>query len=154
MAIKEDGAAALSSFWRKDGIDMPHSQTSAEISSASKDSSIIDQDQIEGLLAAAGAEGVRDILSAFWRSTEGLFAALVDQLTTADFGGAARSAHALKGSALNVGANKLADGARRIEDASKDRNSASALMQLAAARKDYEDTIDAFERRIGAPLRG
>ena len=75
----------------------------------------LDLDQIEGLIAAAGVEGARDILNAFWRSTETLLDSVDDHLASADYSGAAAAAHALKGAAANVGAAEIVDAARAIE---------------------------------------
>lgn len=110
---------------------------------------LLDREQIDSLLAAAGVAGTRDILDAFWRSTDTLFQALRDQLARGDLAEAARTAHALKGSALNVGALRLSGGARAIELSCRGMDGAAALRCLCGAEAHYEETIAAFDAHLG-----
>lgn len=112
--------------------------------------SLLDSEQIDSLLDIAGVDGVRDILDAFWRSTDELSANLAVCVETGECGQAARTAHALKGSAANVGAHRLAEAARDVESLSKsgDLTAASdALIRLAAT---YRETRAALECRVNA----
>jgi HPt (histidine-containing phosphotransfer) domain-containing protein len=111
---------------------------------------IIDTEQIDGLVAAAGVEGTRDILNAFWRSTDTLLRALQDQLSRGDVVEAAKTAHALKGSSLNVGAMRLSTSARAIEDACRTKDAPAALKRLEGARSNYSDTVKAFDAHLSA----
>ncbi|MBY0423960.1 MAG: Hpt domain-containing protein, partial [Parvularculaceae bacterium] len=109
------------------------------------DADFIEASQLDGLIEAAGVEGVREILGAFWRSTEGLLVELRGQLQRCDRAGASRVAHALKGSALNVGAVRLAETVRKVEDACKADDFVRASLHVSAAEADYRATILAFE---------
>lgn len=82
--------------------------------------SVIDESQIGGLAEAAGVEGVRMILEAFWTSTEELYAELSVAIDADDRPGMARIGHTLKGSSANIGAAQMADRAKQIETAAKD----------------------------------
>ncbi|MFN3960705.1 MAG: Hpt domain-containing protein [Parvularculaceae bacterium] len=109
---------------------------------------LIESEQIDSLLDAAGVDGVKDILEAFWRSTDQLSADLARCIETGACADAARTAHALKGSAANVGANRLADAARRVEALSKNGDLAgvtSAVDRLAAI---YRETRAALDRLL------
>jgi len=87
--------------------------------------------QIDALLAAAGADGVKDIFDAFWSSAGDLVDTLAGQVSGGDRAGAAASAHALKGSAANVGASGISQLAARIEEAARSEDS-QALQTLLA----------------------
>lgn len=110
----------------------------------------IDQGQIDGLVDAAGIDGALEILAAFWRSTESLLESLRTQLAAAAAEEASRTAHALKGSALNVGAVKLSASVREIEECCRANDTARALSLLADAERHYTDTVQAFRRHLGA----
>jgi HPt (histidine-containing phosphotransfer) domain-containing protein len=120
-----------------------------DLSSAAR-VSLIESEQIDSLLDAAGIDGVRSILEAFWRSTDKLSAELARNVSEGEIAEAARAAHALKGSAANVGANRLAEAARIVETLSKSGDigaAKEALLRLAAI---YRETRDALERHIAA----
>ncbi|MEE2692882.1 MAG: Hpt domain-containing protein [Pseudomonadota bacterium] len=112
--------------------------------------SCIDHSQIDGLVAAAGVDGALEILAAFWRSTESLLEALRSQLAAAAADEASRTAHALKGSALNVGAVRFSNTVREIEECCRAQDSARALTLIAVAEGAYAETVDAFRRHLGA----
>jgi HPt (histidine-containing phosphotransfer) domain-containing protein len=76
---------------------------------------LVDFSQVDALLQVAGRDGVDDIMRAFWRSTDDLARRLRVQLGDRNYAEAARTAHALKGSAANVGASLLAAAARSVE---------------------------------------
>ncbi|HXI86507.1 MAG TPA: Hpt domain-containing protein [Parvularculaceae bacterium] len=109
---------------------------------------ILDREQINGLVAAAGVDGTREILNAFWRSTDVLFRALQDQLSRGDLVEAAKSAHALKGSSLNVGALRLSAAARHIEECCRAQNGGAALDRLSSAEAGYAETVAAFDAHL------
>jgi HPt (histidine-containing phosphotransfer) domain-containing protein len=111
---------------------------------------ILDREQIDGLVAAAGVAGTREILAAFWRSTDTLLRTLQEQLSRGDVTEAAKTAHALKGSSLNVGATRLSISVRAIEDACRTKNAANALKSLDGAQTNYADTVKAFDAHLGA----
>ena len=109
---------------------------------------VLDREQIDGLIAAAGVDGTKSILDAFWRSTDTLFRAMQDQLARGDVAEAARTAHALKGSSLNVGATQLSCSARKIEEACRRMDAPCALDRLNGARAEYGDTVAAFAAHL------
>lgn len=114
---------------------------------------LLEVSQIDALVDAAGVEGVREILNAFWRSTEGLAAELKAQLARGDRTGAMRSAHALKGSALNVGAVRFAETLRKVEDACRGGDLVTASALASAGEADYRATINAFEAHLRLSIR-
>jgi len=116
---------------------------------ASEDA-LLDREQIDSLVAAAGIEGALDILDAFRRSTDDLLNRLNADLARGDLAEAARTAHALKGSAANVGAQLLAAAARNVEDACRAQNGASAQESLAGAGSKFEATLAAFKSVLDA----
>ena len=122
-------------------------ETSDSLSSGAGGSPVqlLDREQIDSLVEAAGVEGAREILAAFHRSTHELLAKLKDELGRGDLDEAARTAHALKGSAANVGALALSGAARIVEDACKSDDATTALGQLTGAGAQFADTIAAFD---------
>lgn len=116
--------------------------TSAATQSAAH---LLDREQIDSLIAAAGVDGAREIIAAFNRSTDELLARLREELGRGDLAGAARTAHALKGSSLNVGAVALSSAARIVEDACKASDAPRALGQISGASAHFTETIAAFE---------
>lgn len=110
---------------------------------------ILDCDQIDGLVTAAGVEGAREILAAYWRSSDSLIRALNEQLGRGDFTEASRTAHALKGSSLNVGAMRLSCAARAIEDACRTCDKEGALKRVAVVETQYAETRLAFDAHLG-----
>lgn len=111
---------------------------------------LIDIEQINGLLSAAGVDATREILAAFWRSTETLVAALQDQLGQGDLHEASRTAHALKGSALNVGALRLSCAARAIEACCREDDPGGALRNLSGVAGHVAETAAAFDAHFSA----
>lgn len=105
-------------------------------------------EQIDGLVAAAGADGAREIMDAFQRSTCGLLTSLGGHLDEANHNAAAADAHAIKGSAANVGGKRLADTASRIEQACREGDTANAKTALQSAREDYELFTLCFDEHL------
>ncbi|MEM9015303.1 MAG: Hpt domain-containing protein, partial [Pseudomonadota bacterium] len=102
----------------------------------------------DGLIAAAGIDGATEIYDAFWRSTDSLVADLTNRLQTLEFSAAKQAAHALKGSAANVGAQTLARAATDLETAcaAEDQEAASAL--CAKLADQVSDVQKAFAKLI------
>jgi HPt (histidine-containing phosphotransfer) domain-containing protein len=115
-----------------------------------KANAILDCEQIDGLVAAAGIAGTLEILDAFWRSSDNLIRALQEQLQRGDLVEASRTAHALKGSSLNVGAMRLSCAARSIEDACRTRDANGALKRLENVETQYAETVEAFNAHLAA----
>ena len=111
---------------------------------------LLDREQIDSLVAAAGVDGTWEILDAFRRSTDDLLAKLHVELASGDLAEAARTAHALKGSAANVGALTLSSAARKVEDACRSQNGAGAQESLAGAGSHFEATLAAFKAVLDA----
>ncbi|MDZ7628636.1 MAG: Hpt domain-containing protein [Parvularculaceae bacterium] len=101
--------------------------------------SLIELEQIDSLLEAAGVDGVRDILAAFWRSTDDLSAELVRCIDKGECVPAGRTAHAIKGSAANVGAHQLAISAREVEGYAR-------IGDLSAARSAIERLMTIYRQ--------
>jgi len=110
----------------------------------------VNEEQINGLIAAAGVDGTREILQAFWQSTEDLLMALREQVLAGDHENAAKTAHGLKGSSANVGAIDLEDSAREIEllcragDVLDVSDVERMVVSFEQARIDFEDHLKRF----------
>lgn len=87
---------------------------------------LIDGEQIRVLADAAGKEAVMPILDAFWQSNDELLEQLDAAICCDDADAAAKVAHALKGSAGNLGANAVAETSKAIEYAAKANDMAGA----------------------------
>jgi len=111
-------------------------------------SDLVDFSQIDALLEVAGREGVSDIMEAFWRSTDSLTLQLRSLLNERNYADAAKAAHALKGSAANVGAQLLAVAARGIELGCKGSDAEAAGSALQTLQDAYERTRRAMTERI------
>lgn len=107
--------------------------------------SILEFEQLNGLVAAAGAEGVREIINAFWRSTDSLIEALAEQIAQANPEEAARTAHAIKGSAANVGATSIASAARAVEMAARAGTPGDLVDATEDLRRATDETRGAFD---------
>ena len=97
---------------------------------------LIDGEQVRVLASAAGKEAVLPILDAFWQSNDELLAQLETAIAGGDADAAAKVAHALKGSAGNLGANAVAETSKQIEFAAKasDLETARAASQVLPAQ--------------------
>ena len=80
---------------------------------------LIDGEQVRVLADAAGKDAVMPILDAFWQSNDELLEQLEAAIASGDADAAAKVAHALKGSAGNLGANAVAETSKVIEIAAK-----------------------------------
>ena len=105
-------------------------------------------EQVDGLVAAAGIEGTLEILDAFWRSTTTLLETLSTEITQGSFEPAAKTAHAVKGSAANIGAHRLAETATAIEQACRDQNDQLLAGQLQDIKRDYETARACFHEHL------
>lgn len=117
---------------------------------STRHAALIESDQIDGLFDVAGVDGVKDILAAFWRSTDKLSADLSECVSSGACVEAGRTAHALKGSAANVGASRLADAARTVETCAKNGDLVAAKRALDRLSVVYKETREALERLIAA----
>ena len=105
-------------------------------------------EQVDSLVAAAGVDGARAILEAFERSTISLLKALADGISNGELNDAYKTAHAVKGSAANVGAQLLAETATAIEAACKAGDSAAAAAMLANAQSCFDAFCVHFDAHI------
>ena len=124
--------------------------TSSNSISTPPDTPILEVEQIDSLIAAAGADGVRQIMDAFWRSAEQLLAALKTQIEADDFAEACRTAHAIKGASLNVGATRLAAAARAVEEGCQARDRTALEASHDAASQSLRATRQAVGDRLQA----
>jgi len=114
------------------------------------DTGLVDYSQIDSLLEVAGRDGVNEILRAFWKSTDALIRDLNNEIAAQDFTAAARTSHAIKGSAANVGANRLANAARDVEASCKIADNAGAAAAVLRAVDAYEKTRAVLTARVEA----
>ena len=117
---------------------------------ASQQDDLVDLSQIDALLEAAGRDGVNDIMLAFWRSTDNLTRQLRTEIDNDKLIDAARTAHAIKGSAANVGASRLSSFARSVETGCKMNDAAAAIVALDDLLRAYEDTRRVLTAHIDA----
>lgn len=108
----------------------------------------IQLDQVNSLVTAAGVEGARAILEAFQRSTTDLLASMNNGVRGGALADASRDAHAVKGSAANVGAQLLADAAAMIEKACKAGDAATAANMLREAQSLFDVFCAHFEAHL------
>lgn len=108
----------------------------------------IQLDQVNSLVSAAGVDGARAILEAFQRSTADLLGSMRDGLRGGALAEASRDAHAVKGSAANVGAQLLAETAALIEKACKSGDAAAAADMLADAQARFDLFCVHFEAHL------
>ncbi len=108
----------------------------------------LQMEQVESLIAAAGVDGTRAIMDAFQRSTITLLNMLTDGLRGGALDEAYRTAHAVKGSAANVGAQLLADTAAAIEVACKAGDAAAAASKLSEAQTHFDTFCVHFEAHL------
>ncbi|WOI54119.1 Hpt domain-containing protein [Parvularcula sp. LCG005] len=109
---------------------------------------IIDESQLGGLAEAAGVDGVRAILEAFWESTAEINSGLLAAIAANDSSNVAALGHALKGSSANLGAALLAMRARVIEDAGKAGNFAEAQDALSGIPNAIAETRQAIDEML------
>jgi HPt (histidine-containing phosphotransfer) domain-containing protein len=109
----------------------------------------IDEEQIGSLAEMAGVAVVETILDAFWESTNTLTADLGAALGVRDGKRVAELGHALKGSAANIGAARLAVRAREIEDAAK----AGDLDRAISVLRSFADDVAATRVAIAETLK-
>ncbi len=108
-------------------------------------SMVIEPEQIKTLVASAGVEMTQTILDAFWTSNQEILVNLQSQLADGALDEAAKSAHALKGSAANLGAVVLAEQARLLEIACQAMEALSAREVMEAIPESISQTRAAFE---------
>ena len=105
---------------------------------------LIDGEQVRVLADAAGKEAVVPILDAFWTSNDELMAQLDAAIASGDADAAATVAHALKGSASNLGANAVAETSRQVETAAKSGDIETAKSAATALPGQIEGSKAAF----------
>lgn len=110
---------------------------------------LIENEQFQSLADMAGVEAVQAILEAFWKSNHELLKEIKEHLAEEDFSNTAKAAHALKGSAANLGAVQITDRARRLERACKESDKHTALVLLGQLNTDIQTTRTAFSSLIG-----
>ncbi len=122
------------------------------IAAANDSDALVDYAQIDGLLEAAGRDGVAEILIAFWKSTDQLAEQLRGEIAAGSFVEAARTSHAVKGSAANVGAQLLANAARNVENCCKSQDAAGAVAAIGRLAVIYAQTRKALDARVHAAV--
>lgn len=105
-------------------------------------------EQVDGLVAAAGVDGARDILDAFWRSTADLMETLSTQVRQNALDLASQTAHAVKGSAANVGAQRLANTTAAFEEACRQGDQEAVENALEAVRADFAAVREHFDEHL------
>ena len=105
--------------------------------------------QLDELIAAAGVDGTREILEAFWQTTCHLLDDLRAQVQAGDCEAAARSAHGIKGSSANIGAAAMENAARLIEEQCR-RGGPLNPADVQEITDHYARAREAFEAHLSA----
>ena len=103
---------------------------------------------MDSLVAAAGVDGARAIMDAFQRSTIDLLNSLAEGVRCGALGEAYKTAHAVKGSAANVGAQLPAETAAAIEKACREGDSARAAEMLIDAQAKFDAFCVHFDAHL------
>lgn len=118
-----------------------------EIALPDSQTSILNEEQLHGLIKVAGKNGTREILDAFWTSTSNLIDLMRVHVENNDVEGAATTAHAIKGSAANVGAHSLHEKAQLFETFCRTQNLLNAADVEAIARL-FDETRTVFKAQL------
>jgi len=100
------------------------------------------------LIASGGDEAVdliSEILELFREESEANLAALESRRKAGDLSELGRAAHALAGSSANIGAARLWQSAKSLEQSAKEGSLPSAE-EIEALKSLYEESIKAFHR--------
>ena len=111
----------------------------------SAQTTVIDTEQLQTLAAAAGVDAANAILDAFWSSCEDLLVLLRDSFRDQNFDEMSKAAHALKGSAMNLGAVQLAERAKTIESGARERNLETVQQAFLKLAVDISQSRGAFQ---------
>ncbi len=114
----------------------------------------ISAEAIEGLRAASpddGDEFLRELIGMFLDDTPKQIAAIKSTLATGDSTTLTRSAHSLKGSAGNFGAEQLAAVSRDIEMAGRENNFTAIRALLPTLDAEYARVQTALEALLAPP---
>ncbi|MGM0574785.1 MAG: Hpt domain-containing protein [Myxococcota bacterium] len=132
-------------------VDAPapaYEDGSVEHEAPEEETACLDTAVLESLRALAeGDDGfMEEVLGLFLEDTIPRLTAIREALARGDSAEAARVAHALKGSAANVGAIRLRDTAAAVEARAKADDAAGAAAVLDRADRDFEATRSALLR--------
>jgi len=94
-------------------------------------------------------DGFADIVGAFISGLPDALTELRHSLAQGELETLGKTAHGLKGSAGNMGAIALAELAKRLEMAGKDKNVAEAQALMTQMEGEMQRTTDAFDTLIG-----
>jgi|GEM_PF-2846941 len=109
-------------------------------------SGMIEREQMDSIVAAAGVDAAGDIMNAFWRSTDTLVDAIETSLANGAMKDAANNAHALKGSAANVGATGISSHMSEFEKHCLEGNEAGASAAFSDIQTCIEKSRAAFSQ--------
>ena len=93
--------------------------------------------QLNGLIDAAGVDGAREILDAFWRSTQEMLDQLAAEIAEKNLVKAGQTSHAIKGMAANVGAARLSDTVSDLENACRANDHDQVSSKMPQAQADF-----------------
>ncbi len=148
--IKSKLEAALGSV-----PDMRKAATPGAEGRAGGQGPLIDGGRLEELIGEIGAENIPELMAAYRKDIERNLGLIRSAVSEADRQAMARSAHSLKGIALNLGADTLA----RQMDALEQRCRAGATVEfqaeyeaIASTLSDLTKEVESIEREFGAPF--
>ncbi len=111
---------------------------------------LVEAEQMMMLAQSAGAETAMAILTAFKNSNAEILNDLGNHAQSMNYDEVAKSAHALKGSAGNLGATALAEQARLVEVACKNKDADQLAVLLEALPATIDETAFALEAIIAS----
>lgn len=112
------------------------------------DARIVDLSQLEDT-TEGDADLERELVALFYAGMAGRFPALDRSLQEEAWETLARDAHSLKGSSANMGAVRMSETARRLQEAAMRRERQGCRRLLDVLRRDFEDVRAIFDERLG-----
>jgi HPt (histidine-containing phosphotransfer) domain-containing protein len=111
---------------------------------------VVDQATIDELFSVADGDAsfLADLLLTYREQALTILAAMNDAISRGDRVAAGRSAHALRGASLNIGAASVANLCRQIENAMSD----PAVMVASVNAADIDRELHRFERNFQGAL--
>jgi HPt (histidine-containing phosphotransfer) domain-containing protein len=117
-------------------------------SSIDLSSPLLDSEQVQMLISSGGDEAVdliSEILELFREESEANLSALEYRRKEGDLSEMGRAAHALAGSSANIGAARLWQSAKSLEQSAKE-GSLPEAEEIEDLKSLYEETIAVFKR--------
>lgn len=126
----------------------PVAESTEEAPATSPTNALIDLNTLRQLEEDTSSDLMPQMIAVFLRELEAREARLKDGVKSQDLSVLAAEAHALKSSAATFGAARVAGQARRVDLASREKNTQEAMEAAKAVLESIGPTIDAFRKHI------